>query len=369
MKRIRVLWGGIGVVAAAVIIYFAFLNPSPSDEDVAGAIGVAKQYRADQITEADVVLQEPEVQELLQSDFFHKLVTDADFRKVAVDQLARINTLASQLGEGKSVRVPVELTNLRHFLDLTASNSKLGQALAEGKMNVVNAELLKDGKQNLASTANWIHFAQGSDVGANLVNLGNMKILLDVVSNNPELKTACAEGKATRAQVEEGVLSAKGRAENMDYAVDMFLNLTGIDGKVAELPGFADQKVLMEGKEFKWDIPGNVELKTIAAFAGENDKFARAIREGKLNVAADIAIAAGKKNISLFGLKTSTYLVGNSKNFASDLKRIAAVSALPSYKSSARHPGWGKLVAMSTESSWKQTVEAVKDGRFNVSRK
>jgi hypothetical protein len=45
-----------GVVAACVVIYFAFLYPWPGESDVYGTIGGVKKYRSEQITDADVVV-------------------------------------------------------------------------------------------------------------------------------------------------------------------------------------------------------------------------------------------------------------------------------------------------------------------------
>jgi len=68
MNRNQVLWGGAGIIVAAVIIFFAFFNSSPPDQDIQGAIGKAERYQAEQITAADVVLQDSEIQDLLQSE-------------------------------------------------------------------------------------------------------------------------------------------------------------------------------------------------------------------------------------------------------------------------------------------------------------
>ena len=56
----KLLVGGIVVVALIVIAYFAFMYPPPSKEDTSGAIGVAKKYRSEQITDNDVILKEQE---------------------------------------------------------------------------------------------------------------------------------------------------------------------------------------------------------------------------------------------------------------------------------------------------------------------
>jgi Mg/Co/Ni transporter MgtE len=60
MSRNRLLAGGLVIVAAIVIAYFAFVYPPASKEDTSGAIGVANKYRGEQITDADVILKEEE---------------------------------------------------------------------------------------------------------------------------------------------------------------------------------------------------------------------------------------------------------------------------------------------------------------------
>jgi len=60
MSRNRLLVGGLVIVAAIVIAYFAFMYPPVSKEDTSGAIGVAKKYRSEQITDKDVMLKDEE---------------------------------------------------------------------------------------------------------------------------------------------------------------------------------------------------------------------------------------------------------------------------------------------------------------------
>jgi Mg/Co/Ni transporter MgtE len=60
MSRNRLLVGGLVIVAAILIAYFAFMYPPVSKEDTSGAIGVAKKYRTEQITDRDVILKEDE---------------------------------------------------------------------------------------------------------------------------------------------------------------------------------------------------------------------------------------------------------------------------------------------------------------------
>jgi hypothetical protein len=77
---------GVGLLAALAIVYFAFEGYPPSNEGMEGAIGVAKRYRAEQINTEDVLLQDPEVQALLQSDTFYKLITDKEFQESVANE-------------------------------------------------------------------------------------------------------------------------------------------------------------------------------------------------------------------------------------------------------------------------------------------
>jgi Mg/Co/Ni transporter MgtE len=60
MTRNRLLAGALVLVAAIVIVYFAFMYPPASKEDTSGAIGVASKYRSEQITDRDVILKNEE---------------------------------------------------------------------------------------------------------------------------------------------------------------------------------------------------------------------------------------------------------------------------------------------------------------------
>ena len=43
---------------------------------------LAEKYRAEQMTDEDVILDNPEFQTVIQSDLFQKLITDEDFQKL-----------------------------------------------------------------------------------------------------------------------------------------------------------------------------------------------------------------------------------------------------------------------------------------------
>src|SRR5439155_24243988 len=67
--------GGLGIG------YVAVKGSPPVGEDGKGAIGTAQKYRAEQIKSEDVVLQNPETQQWMQSDAFHRLLNDPAARK------------------------------------------------------------------------------------------------------------------------------------------------------------------------------------------------------------------------------------------------------------------------------------------------
>jgi hypothetical protein len=69
----------VGLLAAIGIAYWAF-NGTPVDDGEEGAIGAANRYRAEQISDSDVKLEDAEVIALLQDDVFLNLIQDEDFQ-------------------------------------------------------------------------------------------------------------------------------------------------------------------------------------------------------------------------------------------------------------------------------------------------
>ena len=56
MKNNRSLLGIIGIIAAAVVIYFGFFNSAPSGDDLQATIGTVAKHQNEQISDEDVVL-------------------------------------------------------------------------------------------------------------------------------------------------------------------------------------------------------------------------------------------------------------------------------------------------------------------------
>ncbi|HEX3112019.1 MAG TPA: hypothetical protein VHU20_02015, partial [Candidatus Eisenbacteria bacterium] len=89
-KRIVI---GLGVVIAIALGIASFTGVIPPKNGVMGTIGAAKRYQTTQISAGDVTLTDAEMQDLLQSDVFHQLVTDANFREVMRTQSESFRTV------------------------------------------------------------------------------------------------------------------------------------------------------------------------------------------------------------------------------------------------------------------------------------
>ena len=85
MKRPGIIVGLV-VVAIAGIAVAHYTGIFPPKSGLEGTIGGAKRYQATQITDKDVVLADPQVQALLQSDLFHKVIATPEFKKLSQNQ-------------------------------------------------------------------------------------------------------------------------------------------------------------------------------------------------------------------------------------------------------------------------------------------
>ena len=78
------------IVGIAVILGFVALRGvKVPPEGTEGTIGAANRYQTEQISAKDVKLQDAEIQAFLQSDTFHKLATNPQFRNVVKEQSFR----------------------------------------------------------------------------------------------------------------------------------------------------------------------------------------------------------------------------------------------------------------------------------------
>ena len=71
-----------GVAVAAIVGFLALRNGYPPKSGTEGAIGAAKRYQSQQIGAQDVSLEDADIQAFLQTDVFHKMTTNPDFKKL-----------------------------------------------------------------------------------------------------------------------------------------------------------------------------------------------------------------------------------------------------------------------------------------------
>lgn len=80
----------VSLVAVAVIVGFVALRGTwPPGSGTEGAIGAANRYSSPQITDTDVKIQDADLQAFIQSDLFHKLATNTEFRNMVKEQSFR----------------------------------------------------------------------------------------------------------------------------------------------------------------------------------------------------------------------------------------------------------------------------------------
>jgi hypothetical protein len=73
---------GVAAVAVIAIGYFAIKGYPPVGDGAQGTVGAAKRFQSEQISDKDVILQDTEVQQVLQSDAFRRVIADKETRAV-----------------------------------------------------------------------------------------------------------------------------------------------------------------------------------------------------------------------------------------------------------------------------------------------
>jgi hypothetical protein len=113
MSKNRSLLGVIGVVAAAVIIYFGFFYPQPNGDDLKATIGTVAKHQNEQITNEDVVLageettdwsDDPVVVEAMASILERATIANRSFAYLAVGRKDRTSLL---LGANPDIQAAV----------------------------------------------------------------------------------------------------------------------------------------------------------------------------------------------------------------------------------------------------------------------
>jgi hypothetical protein len=230
--------------------------------------------------------------------------------------------------------------DMRVFLELAKVNIDLRTALAEGRMDMVHRVLTAENRTELADAANRVYLSLGRGPDLNAAALEDMRTFLDAAAGSPDLKVALAEG---RMEVCNRILIAEGRTAMAEAAGRVFV-AADPSGRIARDSSVGD-------------------LRAVVGFATENAEFRQVLQDGRLDMAARIALASGRTDISLRSLQTASYVAGNSRNFVADLGRLVTVADTPSFKQAAASNGWGRMLAVTDAASWKVTMDSVSEGR------
>lgn len=84
---------GVGALVAVALVVAVWKGAFPPQGGMEGTIGAAKRYQSEQLQAGDVALTDSDIQDLLQSDLFHQIVTDASFREMYMKQSEALRTV------------------------------------------------------------------------------------------------------------------------------------------------------------------------------------------------------------------------------------------------------------------------------------
>jgi hypothetical protein len=169
---------GIAAVAVIAIAFFAVKGFPPVGPGAEGTVGAAKRYQSQQIEGKDIVLQDPGVQLLLQSDSFRKLIADKearavlsskDFQKAMSD--ASVQAFVAQLARDQALAGAV--TNaardgaVQNLMQKAASDQALLGALDKALDNAAVAKALNGAASQAASQASARAVAQAVNGATN----------------------------------------------------------------------------------------------------------------------------------------------------------------------------------------------------------
>ncbi|MCD6330175.1 MAG: hypothetical protein J7M10_07530 [Candidatus Cloacimonetes bacterium] len=86
-KNRTTLFVVLAVFVVIIVVYFSFFYPLPSSKNLTGTmIGIEKSKReiGDQITIEEIIIENPEINDVIQSAEFQNLIKDKNFRKMAL---------------------------------------------------------------------------------------------------------------------------------------------------------------------------------------------------------------------------------------------------------------------------------------------
>jgi hypothetical protein len=129
---------GAGVILVAVVAAIALRNPGPKS-NTQGTIGAANRYHSEQVTGADVSLDNPQIASFIQSDTFRKLAASPAFREAAKSDAFNRVVASDALREASAKHDLSSVLENAHVVELLKSD-----AFAKGMTDAqVRESLLK----------------------------------------------------------------------------------------------------------------------------------------------------------------------------------------------------------------------------------
>ena len=315
MKNARsFLLTGLAVIAAVVVlgVWKGYIPPKAGTE---GAIGAAQRYSSTQITDADVQLSDPSVQAFLQSDVFHAIATNPDFRKVVTKDAFKkaaqvegmLDVVALDLGHGgkdygKSVGKDFnQLVASEDFQNLAASED-FNKAIKDSK---VQALLASEDFQAIVASEDFGKYIEqlrnkpGKDAAKSIKDANKSKSTeWKNLTSNADLNAALENADFLAAA--ENTDMAKILKENGRWFANQAFQSLLANEDFGKLVASEDYRNLVASPEYK-NLTASADFRQIAA----NEDFQKIAKQ---DLAAAIAASEdmGKTTTKDMGKTTSS---------------------------------------------------------------
>jgi hypothetical protein len=112
------IWVGVIVVVVAAVVIVSLTSFPPKDENVQGAIGAAEKYRAEQISDADVTVNETDIQRMLQDDKILALLEDKELMNAIAEADNETFRAIAALGPNMALALKEEAPEVLKMMQL-----------------------------------------------------------------------------------------------------------------------------------------------------------------------------------------------------------------------------------------------------------
>ena len=213
------------LVVVAAVGYFALRGGKVPPEGTQGTIGAANRYSSEQIATDQVQLDNPDVQSFLQSDVFHKIQTNPEFRAMVTDA-----NFVAALKSGDLGLVARDPDGKRAIggpsMGLIANSPELGAAFAKSDLRQSIAKhgddlglILNDKKSlALASSAEFAALAKGPGIDQLAAAGPDLGLLIRRPEYSALVQKLEAQKISTPAEVERMVKSMNLVAKAPEFA-------------------------------------------------------------------------------------------------------------------------------------------------------